>query len=88
MKTEKILFMCNTPYQLLMASNIAWTRYNGKSIEVIVSNHFNSKKIVENINITKNIFSKAYYVILLRNLKRVQRGCCMVRMLKRCWNIL
>ncbi len=44
MKTEKILFMCNTPYQLLMASNIAWTRYNGKSIEVIVSNHFNSKK--------------------------------------------
>ena len=70
MKTEKILFMCNTPYQLLMASNIAWTRYNGKSIEVIVSNHFNSKKIVENINITKNIFSKAYYVESLEYSRR------------------
>lgn len=57
------LFICNTPYQLLIAAHMAENMFTGDITDVILSNHFSgTKEIAERINKEKLVFRHAYYV--------------------------
>lgn len=59
---KKALFICNTPYQLLIACNIKHQVLSDYLVDVIISNHFDgSEEIVERINANKVFFNKSYY---------------------------
>lgn len=60
---SKKLFICNTPYQLLIAIHMAENMFAKDAVDVIISNHFlGSKDIVKRINEEKVVFRHAYYV--------------------------
>lgn len=59
----KKIFVCNTPYQLLIAVHMTQNMFSKDCVDVILSDHFSgADKIVDRINEEKLVFHKAYYV--------------------------
>ena len=59
----KKVFVCNTPYQLLISVHMAKNMFPNDCVDVIISNHFaGAEKIVARINEGKAIFHQAFYV--------------------------
>ena len=62
MKTRKKLFLCNTVYQIIIASWMKYKLYPENKADIIVSNHINGyKKIADNLKNTK-LFDNVYTV--------------------------
>lgn len=59
----KIAFFCATPYQVLLATNIAYSHYSDYEKDIYILNHFNkSESITENIKLNNPIFKHAQYI--------------------------
>lgn len=57
------LIICNTPYQVLVAVNMASTMFKEGRTDIIISDHFaDGKKIAANISQKERYFKKCYYV--------------------------
>lgn len=70
---RKRLFICNTPYQLLIAAQMADNMFTEDTTDLILSNHFSgTKEIAGRINKNRLIFRHAYYV---ESLVPTQRLC-------------
>lgn len=57
----KVLFVCNTAYQVLVASWIKYCNYNGCDCDIIISDHMNGYKTLkhnaEKVGLFKNVYN-------------------------------
>lgn len=83
---RNILMVCNTPFQLFVATWLKVTEFQDDLVDIVISNHMSdSEEVVENV-IKSNVYGKVYHVFSKEMVyNHSQRGywlrwiCCLLR---------